>query len=79
MYRFRGVGLTLECLNSFFLGGGRLGEDMTFDWGLRGGVCPGRPGILETGVSRPMGKPGTGFVTELERTEGGGEFGGDEK
>ena len=82
MYRFRGVGLTLECLTSFFFGGGRLGDGVTFDCGLsplRGGLSPGRPAMLETGVSRPVGRPETCFVTELERTEEGGEFGGEAK
>lgn len=71
----------LECLYSFFLGGGRLGEEVTFDCGLsplRGERCPGRPEIFETGVSRPVGRPESCFVTELERLDGG-EFGGDEK
>ena len=82
MYRFRGVGLTLECLKSFILGGGRLGEEVILDCGLsplRGEVYPGRPGMVEIGVSSPVGKPESCFVTELERTEDGGEFGGDEK
>lgn len=72
----------LECLYSFFLGGGRLGEGVILDCGLTplsGGLCPGRPEMLETGVSRPVGMPDSCFVTELERLEDGGEFGGDEK
>ena len=35
--------------------------------------------MVDIGVSSPLGKPESCFVTELERTEDGGEFGGDEK
>jgi len=80
VYRFRGVGLTLECLTSLLLGGGRLGEEVTFDCGLsplRGELSPGRPEMLGLGVSSPVGKPESCFVTELvmelERIEDGGE------
>ena len=43
----------------------------------RGDVRSGRPEMLEVGASRPVGKPESCFVTELERVEDGGEFGGD--
>ena len=56
-------------------------EVAIFDCGLsplRGGVCQGRPEMLEAGASRPVGKPESCFVAELERVEDGGEFGGGE-
>jgi len=79
VYRFLGVGLTLEG-RGLERGGGRFAEGLRpEDDGLitllAGEVDRGRPETEELGVSRPDGRPEYGIG--LEETEEGGELGGE--
>lgn len=71
VYRFLGVGLTLD-ERGLGLGGGKLEEGLGLISALAGEVERGRPDTEELGVSRPDGRPEN--ETGIDK---GGEFGGE--
>jgi len=78
VYRFLGVGLTLDG-RGLERGGGRFAEGLRAEEGLImllvGEVDRGRPETEELGVSRPDGRPA--YDIGLEETDEGGELGGE--